>query len=90
MKPWEETYFSTRFKEGEVYEITNFGVAHNKEYEKVALHPAVLQFAKVTKFLKVDSRHSTIPRYKFQFTNFEELEDKMNDNTSLTGILLLN
>ena len=68
---------TSRFEVGQVYEIRRFFVDHSRLKYKVVPHIAMLQLTKATTFTLITVATPSIPFYKFNFLEYDQLATKI-------------
>lgn len=79
--------FKPLFKESEVYAIRNFKVASASNQYKVVPNAQRIYFNITTSVRAVTPVSERFPRHVFFFASHDILEDRVGNNTILTGIL---
>lgn len=72
-----------KMEEGHVYDIFCFHTWNYQLKYKVVNHNVHLRFNEFTKFEQVKKTSPPIPKYAFQFQQFNELEASMKNQTVL-------
>jgi len=76
---------SEKIQLGNIYDISNFFVTQNKPTYKTVPHIAMLQFARATSFTLITEEPPPIPFHKFYFTEFDQLQQRVNTIEILSG-----
>ena len=75
---------SSNIQVGNVYEIRRFFIDQSRPRYKVVPHVAALQFTRATTFTAITEETPSIPLYKFNFLDFDQLSSRIEDNNLLT------